>query len=498
MSTKKPPLLLLAAAGMELSWLCAVAVLLLPLAGVSPLSLPQALAAFLAGTGLTLFIQKNNWRIVYRMALHTFVLLALLLHSFYSLNHSGALFWSLGWLETFLHGPQDMGQGLLWAAVLFVTLIFWGGGVCLARRSLAYFATTSRFDIGITVFIFIFIIVGVTDAPVLPLMLLLFPFFLTSMVAIALARNQKGDARGAFQLRYRGNGPILAFAIVVLLGGATVILFLLPFLTLVAEAGYSAMVQYSTPVSTMLGRIILFIFGYGRKMSRSAPVEETGDSFLIDPDGVPSEETGFWDLLIGWAGMGLIAAVGLFAAGWGLWHLLRWLVSGAEKTGKGRGIKEILLIYLHKWRSFWQLMQRWLRSWLVRLTAGQRGDEAYRLFGRLLAWGRWSGFNRLAAETPREYGLVLGRHFPGAQAEIELIIHCFHDEVYGKMVLDRGQKRVLRRAWRRLCSPRRWPARFYKRLIQGSIMESGQLNCRDLKSGINEKGDKKTDYGGHI
>ncbi len=498
MSTKKSPLLLLAVAGMELSWLCAVAVLLLPLAGVSPLLLPQALAAFLGGAVLTLFIQKNNWRIVYRMVLHIFVLFALLLHSLYSFNHGGALFWSRGWIERLLQGPHDMEQGLLWAAVLFVTLIFWGGGVCLARRSLSYFATTSRFDVGITAFILIFIIVGVTDFPAIPVMLLLFPFFLTSMIGIALARNQKGDERGAFQLKYRGNAPVLAFAAVVLLGGATVILFLLPFLTLAAEAGYSAMVQYGTPLSALLGRLILFIFGYGRQLSRSAPVEETGDSFLVDPEAVSSGEAGFWDLLIGWASIGLIAAVGLFAVGWGLWHLLRWLLSGAEKPGKGRGIKEILLLFLHKWRSFWRRMQQWFRGWLFRLTAGQREGEASRLFGRLMVWGRWSGFNRVAAETPREYGLVLGQHFPGAQAEIELIIHCFHDEVYGKMTLDRGQKRVLRRAWRRLCSPRRWPARFYKRLTHGSIMELRQLENNDLKSGINEKGDKKADYGGDI
>lgn len=494
MNSKKTPLLILAAAGMELSWLMAAAVLLLSFVGVSPLALPQALAAFLMGTGLTLFMQKRKWRIIYRMAPHIMIIFALLLLSLYGISHGGILF--RDWLEAFWQGPQDMRQGLLWAAVFFVILIFWGGGLCLARRSLAYFTTTSRFDVGIAMFILIFIIAGVTGAPVMPLMLFLFPFFLTSMVAIALARNQKGDERGVFQLKYRGNGPILAFAAAVLLGGGTVILFLLPFLTLAAEAGYSAMMEYGTPLSILLGRLILFMFGYGRQMRRSVPVEDAGTSYLIDPESVAGGETGFWGLLVSWASVGLIIAAGLFVAGWSLWHLLRWLLSGAENSGERWGMREILLSCLQKLRSVWQRMQRWIRGSLSFLAREQKRAEAAYFFRRLRLWGRWSGFDCLAADTPQEYGLILGHHFPEAHAEIELIIHCFHEEVYGEMLLDRGQKRRLRRAWRRLCSPRRWPVRFYKRLVQGS--NTASLGFNDLKSGVNKQGDKKADYGGDI
>ena len=497
MSSKRTPMLFLATAGMELSWLLAMAVLILSLTGVPPfLSLPQALAAFFTGAGLTLFSYKNNWRIVYRLGLHLFVLANLLFYSLYSVNYGGELFWSRRWLEALLQGPQDMEQGMLWAAALFITLMFWGCGILLARRSQAYFVTSSRFDIGITAFVLIFIIGGVSDAPVLPVMLLLLPFFLASMVAIALARNQKGDDQGAFQQKYRGNGPVLAFAAVVLLGGGVLVLFSLPFLIMAAEAGQTAMQQYGTPLLTLLGNVLLFIFRLAPRASR--PVLEQGGSPQFQDAVVINGEESVWDRIFTLTIMFVLVAVMLLAAGWSLRQLMRWLLSGANKGAKRGGIKELLWVYLLKWRFFWQRILGWIAGCLSRMTVKRKQGDAAHIFGRLLAWGRWSGFDRLAAETPWEYGLVLGRHFPGVQAEIELIIQCFNHEFYGKMQLARGQKRGLWRAWRSLSSPRRWPARFYKRFTQGVNLEVREIDSIDLKSGIKEKGDKKADNGGDI
>lgn len=466
MNNNNSPFRLLARAGMELSWLLAVGVTIFSLVGISPLSIYQVVAAFFAGMGLTLYLKKYRWRIIYRVGLYILIYFMLFFHSLFSIMYRGESFFSPGWVFSLLQGPQNFEEGLLFTATAFIMLIFFLGGIFLARRSPSYLTTASRFDVGITLFILVFIIAGTTDAPVTPVMLLLFPYFLTSMIAIALARNQRGDKRGAFQQKYRGNGPVLAFAAGVLLAGGTVLLFFLPFLTMAAEVGHAAMLQYGSPLGTMLGKLILFLFGYGRQMSRSAPADQGGDSFLIDPESVTGRETGFFEMLLSWGTLSLIVVIGLFVLGWGLFNLLRWLLSGAEASEKRHCFKEVFLLYLQKWLAILRRILKWLGGCLGRMMRGKNEGEAFHFFKRLLIWGRWSGFDRLAAETPREYGSVLGRHFQGLQGEINLIVHCFHNEVYGKMPLDRKQKKLLQRAWRKLCSPRRWPLRFYKRITR--------------------------------
>lgn len=495
MSNNKSPFVLLAQAGMELSWLLAIGVTIFSLAGVPPLSIYQAVAAFFAGMGLTLYIKKYNWRVISRLALYFLVFIVLLLHSLFSVIHRGESFWSPEWVFSLLQGPQNFGEGLIFAAIVFTMIIFFLCGIFLARRSLSYLTTASRFDVGITVLVLIFIITGTTDAPVTPVMLLLFPYFLTSMIAIALARNQKGDKRGAFQQKYRGNGPILAFAVGVLLAGGTVLLFFLPFLTMAAEAGHAAMLQYGSPLGTLLGKLILFLFGYGRQMSRRAPEDQGGDSFLIDPESVTGKETGLFEMIFSWGTFSLIVVISLFVIGWSFLRLLSWLLSGAEPTGKRRSIKNLFLLHLQKWLLFLRRMLKWFNGCLIRIIGEKNEGEASHFFKRLLVWGRWSGFDRHTAETPREYGLVLGRHFQGLQGEINLIIHCFHDEVYGKMTLDRERKKLLQRSWRKLCNPCRWPLRFYKRITIDVNMETQDLI---LKPGIKKKGNKKTNNGSNI
>jgi hypothetical protein len=71
------------------------------------------------------------------------------------------------------------------------------------------------------------------------------------------------------------------------------------------------------------------------------------------------------------------------------------------------------------------------------------------------------------SETPAEYGLRLKKHFPSLAGEIEGIVAAFNLAVYGEIVLDDARMNLARASWRRLRSPRYWPARLKSWFFQG-------------------------------
>lgn len=457
--------LFFAAAGMELSWLFAAAALLLALFGGSYLSLPHALAAFFLGALLTLYMQKQKWRIITRLAVQILFFSMVVLHSLYASAYRWGSFVDEQWLGEFFRGSYATTEGLLWLTAVFVAVLFWSGGVFLARRSLSYYTLTIRFDVGIAAFLLILIVSGVTNILVRPIMLLLFPFFLFSMPAIALAHNRQGDAQGVFLQKYRGSGPVITFTVAVILGGSAVLLLFYPLLTQAAEAGYAALQYYGPSLTDFLGRLILILFGYGARLRRNAPAPSTEESFLLEPMVAEEGEAGFWELLISYGSIVILGLLFLFISGWFLWRLCLWLWSGKEKPGVRRSLGETLLYYLQRCRYLLQRASSGLRHFVSCLLSKKTEPDAAHFFANLLAWGCRSGFARFAAETPREYGLLLGQSFPAVQREIEIVVNCYHEEIYGEANLNVGQKEQLRRAWRILCSPRYWPLRLYNRFL---------------------------------
>ena len=466
MNGKKTFNLFFAAAGMELSWLFAAAGFLVTYFGSPSAVLLQGPLAFFLAAGLTLFLRGRNQRLITRLVLQLLLLAVLFLPALYYSGYRGEAFWSREWMAMLLQGPSNQAQALRWGVAATVTLIFWCGGFFLARRPFNHFSTTLRFDAGVGVFAGVFILTAVTGIPAMPVILLLFPFFLFSMLAIALARSGQGDARGVFLQKYRGSGPILTFAASVLLGGSAVVLLFFPLLTRAAEAGYAVMRHYGPQLAELLGRLILLMFGYGARLRRTPPpAESTDDSLFIDPAAVPQGEAGFWELLIGWASVIVLGSILLFMLGCAFWLLLRWLWSGKNGAEGQRRILPDMFDYLGRWYRRLQRMTGLVRRCFSLRRRGGGGTGAY-FFMRLLRWGQHSGLARLAAETPYEYSRILGRNFPALQSEIALILTCYHDEVYGGIALEGGMKRQLQSAWHRLCSPRCWPARLHLRLIR--------------------------------
>jgi hypothetical protein len=63
------------------------------------------------------------------------------------------------------------------------------------------------------------------------------------------------------------------------------------------------------------------------------------------------------------------------------------------------------------------------------------------------------------AHTPAEVGARLQQRFPRLRAEIGSIVEAFNQEVYREAALPAERMAEVRTAWRRVRSPRQWPAR---------------------------------------
>jgi len=94
--------------------------------------------------------------------------------------------------------------------------------------------------------------------------------------------------------------------------------------------------------------------------------------------------------------------------------------------------------------------------------------DAVQLYRAFLKWGRRSGLPHLLSETPDEYGLRLQKRFPALAAEIGGIVEAFNLAVYGEVTLDDAQMIRTRGLWKKLCSPRYWPARLKSWFFRGN------------------------------
>ena len=94
-----------------------------------------------------------------------------------------------------------------------------------------------------------------------------------------------------------------------------------------------------------------------------------------------------------------------------------------------------------------------LRTRLAGLRCARDGYRA------LLTWARRSGLRPAVAHTPAEIGAQLQQRFPRLCAEIGSIVEAFNEETYREVALPAERLAEVRSAWRRLRSPRQWPAR---------------------------------------
>jgi hypothetical protein len=465
MNNKRKYLLFMVSGGMEFCWLYAWATFLMTSLLHQPFPFKEAISAFVFAWALTLLSKGRGWRIVHILGLQVFGFISAalsIIYVFYSFPHP---FFGQTWLAEFYNSLKSPLEWLILILLLFWALLFWVGGLTLARRPMAYPALCTRFDWGLSAIFVLFLIKflvlvkGETEIDDPLSYLLLFPFFVLSLLSIGLARGQSAAPKD-FLPGYQGIGVILSFTFTVFLWGTGLVLFFLPYLTLASKVGAGLLKTAAIPFGLVFVSILRFLFF--RSASRVDAPLSTNKGGLGD---IASPVQGGWwsDLLekvLGWGLWGLSGLAVLTLSGLAVYFLFSWLFSRTSVSPGRQGPWDLI-------SSWAETLKAFLFSCWNRLVRGKRGDRrASHLYGALLRWGRRSGLSHYQSETPAEYGLRLKHQFPVLEREIDWIIETFHQEVYGEKMLVQEQWVAVQLAWRKLCGPLHWPSRLKTRFLR--------------------------------
>ncbi len=459
--------LFLAHGGMELSWLYAWAAFLMTSIVHRPFPLPEAIGTYVLATALTLAVRGMGLRVISVLGLQILGFLLAASRIIYIFNYRAYPYFGKGWLAEFLGRTRDPMEWLILVVILIFALLFWLGGVTLARRSTAYHTVCGRFDLGVAAFFcllltkFLLLVRGGIQVRDPAPELLLFPFFIFSLLAIGLARSSSSVQRD-FLAGYRGVGVLASFTLLVLAFGAGLVLLFMPFLSAAAEVGHGVLKSAVGPLGPILARVLRFIFVGARRQEAPTPYSPGGNEW----DLISSGESSWWSELVervlGWGLLGLGLLIGLILCALSTWYLLRWLNSSTSKQER----KPI----------HWQRVLLWAqRLWIALAVGLQRAvqwlkgyRDAVQIYRALLKWGRRSGLPHLLSETPVEYGSRLRMQFPSLTGEIGRIVEAFNLVVYGEVALNDDQMTLAKLSWRRLHSPRYWPARVKSWFLQAN------------------------------
>jgi hypothetical protein len=465
MKRGKGSLLFFAMVGIELSWRYAWATFLTTSILHQPFPFPEAIATFVLAAAMTLLSKGKGWRIAYIVGIQVFGFILATLRIVYTFNSWSCSFLSQAWFIQFFNTPRNPLEWLNLVLILFLSLMFWLGGVTLARRSTAYSILCSRFDLGIAAFALLFLTkflvpykggIKIED----PLsQLLFFPFFIFSLLGIGLVRNRTTSPKD-FLPGYQGIGVILSFTVIIVLFGTGLVLFFLPYLTLAAETGYDILKVAAKPLGPVLISMLRFIFMRGaiRPEPSSGPTKGGGEEFI--PAGGTSGWMEFLEKMLVWIFGSLLGLILIIVSCVALFYLFRWLLSRTPITQRRQGTWYSMLLWMEKLRAF--PLACW--KWMMRRLKGYKG--AAQLYTALRIWGRHSGLPHFLSETPREYGLRLKNRFPSLRKEIESIIEAFNQEVYAETTLSEKHLSQVQLALRRMRSPAHWPSRLKSWFLQ--------------------------------
>lgn len=453
----KLPLFLINA-GMELSWLYAWATFLTTLTFHQPFPFREAIGPFVLASALTLFSTGRGWWVIQVLSLQLLGFALAALWIVYIFNAGPHSFWDKTWLLEFLNYPRPLWEWLSLLLLPLFAVMFWLGGMTLARRSMVYSTLCSRFDLGIAAFFLLFLtkflllIKGGMKPEESISQLLFIQFFVFGLLAIGLARN-RDTAPTEFLPGYQSIGVILSFTAVVLLFGGGMVLFFLPYLKAAADVGYGVLKVAAKPVGYVLVEMLRFLYApRGNPSKTPSPEVGLGDfNTSSETGGLPE----IVETILAW---GLGSLLGLAVVGVScltLFYLFRWLFSKTP-TGPKRqspGLWQMISLWVSRFQTF-------LVSCRDKLARRLRGyHQATQLYAALLSWGRHSGLSCSPSETPTEYGLRLKHQFPSLQREIGWIVGAYNQEVYGEIHLNSEQLSSSQYAWHRLRSPVYWPSR---------------------------------------
>jgi len=397
--------------GMEIIWIYAWASFTLTAAFDRPFPLSSAICASGLAFLLTAVSIGRGWRWIGIIVIHLPGLGLACLWTLYLMEMPTLSFFSPVWITEFFSSPKTF---LQWAAVsitLFWFLCFWMGGILLSRISDDYNAISNRFDLGAGALLFLLLIelaVMIKGGSVPGLRLSaggLFSFFIFSVLAFSLTRN-RGDGVKGFISGYQSISAVVAFAIIILLLGTALVSFLLPYLTMAAQAGYGVFKIITQPMGNVILGILRFLFT--SQKFRSDPASKSNSSQGLT-SRMPIEEGGWLDSLIAIVGsvlVGIAILAALIVILFLLRKLLNLLLTRSAVQKRQPVTWRDLIDWLLKIPSIFFRWMGWIGS---RLTGPQTAGQLYL---SLMIWGRRGGVVHLPSDTPLEYGMRL-RTFNG-------------------------------------------------------------------------------------
>jgi hypothetical protein len=456
-------LLFLARGGMDLCWLYACTTFLLTAIQQQFFSFPEAIGIFFLAAALNLASRGMGLRVISILGLQTMGFLLTASRIVYSINYGAYRYFGTAWISEFLGKTRDFQEWLLLVIILISVLVFWLAGVTFARRPSTYLSICTRFDYGLTAFFCLFILKslllvkgGIAVGDPFPL-LLLFPFFIFSLLAIGLARNSDRMQRN-FLAGFRGVGMLISLTMVFLALGAGLVLFFMSYLSAAAEAGYEVLKSAAGPLLPVLERVLLFLFGKMPEHNALFPPTDRNEAqYLLSGESSALSEN------LAWVLFSLVLLIGLIFCIVGIWRLLRWLISRTPKEERKHIHWQLVLLWAQR---LWMALDS-VFKWALQKLKGYRDPvQLYRVF---LKWGRRSGLPHLLSETPGEYGSRLKKQFPFLNRDISRIVEAFNLTVYGELSLDEGQMTLVKLSWKRLRSTRHWPARLKSWFFQANV-----------------------------
>ncbi len=447
---------------MEITWLYALACVFFLMLNSPLFPIWSAIIAFFTPVIITSIIKGRGKRIAIHFFLHFLFYALILLYTLHNYGFWNVSFLNVKWLQMFFYkqfGPLD---GFTYFLLIFWFSCFWFSGYKLINRSCDYLAITSRFDLGIFMLVLTFIISGSTGTPFPNSSVLISYYFLFSMLTMILSQNLR-SSKIKSNNQYGKKWILFGLIPILLLLFSWISLFFLPQMTSAAQAGYYLLKVISNPIGNILLKIISFLFGFGYRTVEVSPIH-SADPAISLPD---SNELSWLDKILQWiliwGGIFLLILLTILVIGWLLFSLWKWFSLKTELDIAKKGFFEELCLWI---KDILFKAKKLLTKFFITLPSSQRKEEnTADLFQKLCQWGRYSGIPRQKFHTPLEYGECLAIFFPNNYQDMRLIIDGFNKERYGKKYIQKEELKKIKKAWRRLASPSKWPLRLLTKIV---------------------------------
>jgi hypothetical protein len=429
--------------GMELFWLFAWSDFLM--GSTARLSLPfiPLAAGYFLAFALASGFQQKGLRLIWGVLGHGIAFSAL-----------AALTLETATGRVFPPGP-DVFQWYQSLLTLVLAGLFWYKGTKLCFRVMSYKMVCNYFDLGLSLFfglLLVKLLVFYQSGIRLPdggLLYLMMGFFFIGLTAIFLS-NAPTTRKRQYMEGFRGIGVMISFCMMFLLCGLGLVFVFLPLMTSMAESGYTVLKGVSGSLGPYLIHILRFIL-LVPKPRGAAEGPPSADQGAQEPhDMGMTGEAGWFSELIFYGILAVVAAVALVLIGTLILRLLKFLLQKPLTGPVPESRPSLWSLFRCVFATAVRFFRRFISLFSSRIDTAQTG------FARLTAWGRKSGVNRRSTETPGEYAQRLQTLFPPLETEILAILHAFHLETYGEMVLPGPELGRVIRAVKKIRSPSFW------------------------------------------